>query len=121
MLYFNILVLYVVGQSSRVKLVVARLIKILYTFSATEIFITVFARARQSPELHGFIPHLYTRFQKCSFNTLKFCGLVSSRSDVAYGVLEIGDLGGGVGREEHAFVTKNKKSVHCRGVTVMRS
>ena len=120
MLYFNIVGLYVVGQSSRVKLVVARLIKRLYTFCATGMFITVFASARHSPELHDFIPHLYTRFQKCSFNTLKFCGLVSSRSGVEYGVLDFGNLGGG-GEEEHAFVTKSKKSVHCSGVTVMSS
>jgi len=65
MLYFNIVVVYVVDQSSRVKLVVAGLVKRLYTFCATG-FITVFTRARHSPELHDFIPQLYTRFQKCS-------------------------------------------------------
>jgi len=42
MLYFNIVVVYVVDQSSRVKLVVSRLVKRLYTFCATGLFITVF-------------------------------------------------------------------------------
>ena len=63
MLYFNIVVVYVVDQSSRVKLVVARLVKRLYTFCATGMFITVFTRARHSPELHDFIPQLYTVFK----------------------------------------------------------
>jgi len=78
MLYFNIVVVYVVDQSSRVKLVVSRLVKRLYTFCVTGLFITVFKRARHSPELHDFIPRLHTRFQKCSFNALKCCVLVSS-------------------------------------------
>ena len=63
----------------------------------------------------------FTPFSKVQFNTLKYCVLVSSRSGVANGVLEIGDLGGRGGGEEHAFVTKIKKSVHCRSVTSMCS
>jgi hypothetical protein len=83
-MYFNIVVVYVVDQSYRMKLVVSRLVKRLYTFCATGLFIAVFKRARHSPELHDFIPRLHTRFQKCSFNTLKCCVLVSSpfRRDV---------------------------------------
>jgi hypothetical protein len=54
-----------------------------------------------------------------AFRSAVFCVLVSSSSGVVNGVLEIGDLGGG--GEEHAFVIKNKKSVHCTGVTFMRS
>ena len=76
MLYFMIVVVYVVDQNSRVKLVVVRLVERLYTFCTTGMFITVFTRARHSPELHEFIPQIYTRFQKCSFNTLKCCVLV---------------------------------------------
>jgi hypothetical protein len=40
---------------------------------------------------------------------------------VAYGVLEIWDLGRRGGGEGHAFITENKKSVHCRGVTCVHN
>jgi len=121
MLYFNIVVVFIVDQSSSVKLVVSRLVKRLYTFCTTGLFITVFKRARHSPELHDFIPRLHTRFQKCSFNTLKCCVLVSSPFSawrMVYYKLEFFFLGGG---ENMLLLLRIKKSVHCRCVAFMRS